>query len=354
MLNFERILTAPDNNIRSALKQMDEVGEKILLVVGPESVLLGTVTDGDIRRWILKELSLDENIACVMNKKPIVLKNEIYSKDIAKKIMTDNLIEYLPVVDKDSHIVNVMRWTELFGNKLRRFEKINIPVVIMAGGKGTRLSPYTKILPKCLIPIGDKTILELIIDRFAEHGCNDFYLSLNYKATMIKSYFNDIEYSYNLSFLEEKDFLGTAGSLYMLKGLINGTFFLSNCDILVDADYAEVLDFHINQKNIITVIASVKHITIPYGICKIENGGRIEKIEEKPQYECLVNTGFYIIESDVINDFMDNSFLNMTEVIEKCISQQCRVGIYPISEKSWIDTGQMEGLHETFLSFGIK
>ncbi len=332
---------------------MDEIGEKILFVVSQENILMGSVTDGDIRRFILKSGDLNKPIEKVMNRTPIVMK-EGYSQEEARNAMLSMLVEYLPVIDRNGKICDVIRWSEIFSHLIKKHPLISLPVVIMAGGKGSRLSPFTKILPKSLIPLGEKPIIEHIIDRFVDYGCNDFYITINYKGNMIKSYFNDFDYSYSLNFIEEQNYLGTAGSLYLMKDQIHSTFFVSNCDILIDADYSDILAFHRANGNKITLIASLKHYKIPYGICKITQGGKLVSLTEKPEYEFLVNTGFYVMEPSVFSSIPENSEYNMNDLIAKCVNNSETIGTYPISEKSWVDTGQMEELDEALKRFSTS
>lgn len=343
---LRKILIKPEITIKQALKQIDETAEKILFVVNDDEKLLGTVTDGDIRRWILKDKSLGEEINKVMNKTPIFLRKG-YSIEEAKNLMVSNKIECIPVVDEYKRILSAIWWIDLFDKKLRRYKEIDIPVVIMAGGEGTRLSPFNKILPKPLIPINGEPIIELIIERFLEYGCKEFYLSLNYKANIIKAYFNDLKHDYNINYIEEEKPLGTVGSLYLLKDKINSTFYISNCDVLIEADYAEILKFHKDNKNMITVITSMKHYKIPYGIVRINNDGILKGIEEKPEYDFLVNTGMYVLEPEVLKDIPENKFYNITNLIDDYQNKGKKIGVYPVSEKSWLDIGQLEELQET-------
>lgn len=349
----ENIIIRPGKIIKEALKQMDEAAEKILFVADYNNQLLGTVTDGDFRRWILQGKRLNRNITNIMNTNPIILE-EGYSIEEAKKLMLANEIECIPILDKRRSIVSALWWLDLFEEKSKKHRKINVPVVIMAGGEGIRLSPFTKILPKPLMPVGDKPIIELIIDRFTEYGCKKFYLSVNYKSNLIKAYFSDLEHSYCIKYIKEKKPLGTAGSLYLLKKRIENTFFVINCDILIEADYADILDFHKNNSNKITLISSMRHCTIPYGVCEIKNGGNLKKIKEKPEYDFIVNSGMYVLEPEVIMDIPRNKIYNIPELINDYLRNKEKVGVYPISERSWLDIGEWEGLQNTLNSFGIK
>ena len=351
---IEKFFITPQKSIKQALRQMDEAAEKILFVVNlNNNQLLGTVTDGDFRRWILQGRGLNRNISEVMNTKPIILK-EGFPLEEAKRLMMTNEIECIPILDQRRRIVSAIWWLDLFEKKNKNHREIDIPVVIMAGGEGIRLSPFTRILPKPLMPIGDKPIIELIIGKFAEYGCKKFYLSVNYKSNLIKAYFSDFTHDYNITYVEEKKTLGTAGSLYLLRGKIDTTFFVSNSDILIEANYADILEFHKGNNNKITLVSSMKHYTIPYGVCKIEAGGNLIKISEKPEYDFLVNSGMYILEPEVIADIPQNKSYNMPELINDYLKNKKKVGVYPISEKSWLDIGEWEGLQNTLKSFGIK
>ncbi len=352
MKNFKKLLIDPEITVNKAIKQMDEVGKKILFVIDGYKRLLGTVSDGDIRRWILKKKDLNEKITKVMNRFPKYL-NEGFTPEEAKEIMVNKKIESLPVLDGNRQIVAVTNWVDYFEEKSQKHRTINLPVVIMGGGEGMRLHPFTKILPKPLMPIGDKPIIEIIIDRFFAHGCRDFYLSLNYKSNIIKAYFSDFTHKYKVTYVLENKPLGTAGSLSLLKNKIKKTFFISNCDILVEADYADILRFHRRRKNKITLISSMKNFTIPYGVCEIENGGILKNIREKPEYDFLVNTGMYVLDQKVLEDIPKNRFYNITDLIADYLKRGEKIGVYPVSEKSWMDIGQLEVLQETLKNFGV-
>lgn len=353
MERLKKIIVKPGVSIKQALKQMDEAGEKILFVGDDDNRLLGVVTDGDIRKWIIDNRSLSHPISKVMNKTPIYLKND-YSSGEAKNLMLSNRIECLPVLDKKKKIISAIWWLDLFQARPKKKDAMNIPVVIMAGGEGTRLAPFTKILPKPLMPVGDKTIIEMIIDRFAEYGCKEFYLSLNYKSNLIKAYFSDFPHDYKIHYLHENKPLGTAGSLSLLKGKIKSTFCVSNCDILIDADYSDIMKFHKENGNMITMVGSMKHFAIPYGVCKIHNGGKLKKITEKPEFDFLVNTGMYMLEPAALDLIPPNRFYHITDLINGLLKKGKNAGVYPVSEKSWLDMGQWEELQETLNKFEAK
>jgi len=337
---FVNILIFKTSTVKDALTQLDKTAEKILFVVDEGNILVGSLTDGDIRRWILKDESLNVEVDKVCFKDTYFVTTG-YNIEFVKEEILKRKIVYVPVVDKKKEIVEFLVWDKLFDGKLKRKtkEKIDAEVVIMAGGKGTRLDPFTKILPKPLIPIGEKTVLEIIIEKFTEYGLSDFYLSVNHKAKIIKSYFEEIQPNYTIKYLYEEKPLGTVGALKQLEGKINKEILLTNCDIIIETDYADLLKHHKMQNNDITLVVSVKHYNIPYGICEIENGGTLINIKEKPEYDFLVNTGMYVLNPKVLRQIPVNEFFHITHLIEK-IKATHKIGIYPISENSWIDTGE--------------
>lgn len=350
MEKLKRVLIKPSYSIKQALKQMDAMGEKTLLVADDCNKLLGTLTDGDIRRWILKGNGLNDAVAGIMNRDPVVLARD-FDRQKAKQIMIKQKIECLPVIEAGGEVVSAVWWVDLFDSKMNNFKALGLPVVVMAGGQGARLHPFTSILPKPLFPIGDKPIIEIIINKFFDYGCDDFYLSLNYKSNIIKAYFSDFEHEYKITYILENKPLGTAGSLHLMKKKIKKDFFVSNCDILIEADYADILKFHRQRKNKITLVSSMKNFTVPYGVCEIQNGGTLKGIREKPEYDFLVTTGMYVLDAAVLEDIPAGRFYNITDLISDYLDKKERIGVYPISEKSWLDIGQFEALQETLKKF---
>ena len=328
-----------DKDILQAMKQLDISARKTLFV-HDEMKLLAAVTDGDIRRWILKNGDLHAPVKCVANYQPKYL-YENQSQD-AQQIFEKYPIDAIPVVDQNMKIKNV-----IFRNmKLIRRKEFseNIPVVIMAGGLGTRLSPYTNILPKPLIPVGEVPIAEHIINRFKEYGCKNFYMIVNYKRNMIKAYFDDIEKDYSLEFVTEEKKLGTGGGISLLKGKIDSTFILTNCDILIDDDLTKAYKRHKEAGDKITMICSIKNFIIPYGVINVTEHGEIASMQEKPEMSFLTNTGCYIVEPEVIDKMEYNEPIDFPTLIEKCRTEGQKVGVYPISENAWLDMGQVDEL----------
>jgi len=258
--------------------------------------------------------------------------------------MKERRNDFMPIIDDEKRVVDVIFWDDLFESKREKENpNLKLPVVIMAGGKGSRLRPLTNVLPKPLIPIGNQTMLEDIMDRFVDSGCNEFYISVNYKAETIKQYFQNLQNPlYKISFFQEDIPLGTAGSLHLLKDKINSTFFVSNCDIIIDEDYAEILRYHRQSGNEITVVAAIKNYAIPYGTLETGSSGRLQSIQEKPDITFKINTGMYILEPHIIREIPENEFYHITTLIDKLIKDSRKVGVFPINEGSWTDIGNWE------------
>ena len=340
MLRIEELLIDEDTSVLQTMKTLDETGQRILLIA-PQGQLKAAVTDGDIRKYILRGGALDGPICQAANYQPISLPAAQRSQ--ARRCMEEKGIDALPLVDSQGRIVDLLFAS---GVDIDRSRCADLPVVIMAGGLGTRLYPYTKILPKPLIPVGEMPILEHIIHRFCKFGCRDFRLVVNYKKSMIKSYFADLEKDYQVSYVDEEEPLGTGGGLCLLKGQMNNTFFLSNCDILLDADYGDIAAYHKAQGNVITMVCAVKHFTVPYGVIELNQDGTIQTMKEKPEMSFLTNTGVYVVEPRVVEELEDGKKQGFTDIIEHYRALGERVGVYPISEQSWMDMGQMEELEK--------
>ncbi len=258
--------------------------------------------------------------------------------------MMKNSISAIPLLDNNKCVSDIIFLDE--ASKVEPRKNLDLPVVIMAGGLGTRLYPYTKILPKPLIPVGEKPITEHIINRFNSFGCKDFSLIVNHKKNMIKAYFNELEKDYSVNFAEETEFLGTGGGLSLLKEKISSPFFLTNCDVLIEADYNDIYNFHIKNENLITVVCALKNVTIPYGVFKLKENGEIDTITEKPTMNFLTNTGMYLVNERIISELEENKVISFPEIIDKYRDLGEKVGVYPISETSWMDMGQLEELEE--------
>ena len=339
-MNLSDFLVTKDKSILEVMRAIDNNAKGIAFICEKEQ-LLGVVTDGDIRRHILRKGSLDSKIEEIANFNPKYVTNEETVDYFA--YMKNYSITALPVVNQDKKIITIRF---LYDNKPLHNTDMNVPVVIMAGGKGTRLYPYTQILPKPLIPIGDKTITEIIMDHFEAFGCKHFDMIVNYKKNFIKSFFMDNERKRDLDFIEEADFYGTGGGLKLLEGRYTDSFFVTNCDIIVEEDYSNIMKYHKEQRNMITIVSATKNTVIPYGTIELNTEGQVVNLTEKPSFSFLTNTGLYVLEPSFLEKIPKQSFIHITDVIQSCIDQGEKVGIYPISEYAWMDMGQMEELEK--------
>lgn len=325
--------------ITEAIKQMDAQRVKLLFVLR-KSIFRGLISIGDIQRAIIDNKPFETPIKELIRKDLIVFYDTDSTNEI-KQVMLKYRIECMPILNSQQEVINAIFWEELFQDQSVQYQKLENPVVIMAGGRGTRLKPLTNVIPKPLIPIGERTIIEEIIQEFGKHQIKHFFISVNYKHELIKFHFDHIEdRQYDVEYIIEKDFFGTAGSLKMLEGKINTTFFVSNCDIVVDTNYAEIMDFHRGNNNMLTVVASLKHYKIPYGTIKTGENGNLVQLIEKPELTFFLNTGFYILEPEILKYIPKNQFYNITDLIMLLKEKGQQVGVFPISENSWKDMGE--------------
>jgi len=329
------------STLLEALKKMDALDKKLLIVLD-NNKFYGLVSAGDIQRAIIQNKPLDTQVNDVLRKNIRIATPEDSFEGI-KKMMFDYRMELCPVVNSEKKIVDIYFWEDVFKEEQPQPKnQFNLPVIIMAGGFGTRLKPLTNVLPKPLIPIGEKTIIEQIFERFNRHGCNNFYLSVNYKAELIEFYLKNQNLPYQIEYIKEDNPSGTAGSLSLLKDKINETFFVSNCDIIIEQDYSEILEYHRDNKNEITIVAALKHFQIPYGTIETSENGKLERLTEKPELTFKINSGMYILEPHLLNEIPGNQFFHITHLIEKVHSRGGNVGVFPVSEKSWKDIGEWD------------
>ena len=330
-------------SLKLAMQSMDRLCSKLLIVVDDNRYYCGLLSIGDIQRAILKGKSLDTEIIEILRNDYIIAKPED-SKGKIKKIMLSIRAEFMPLVNEQREIVNVIFWEDMFEKEKHiPLDQFDLPIVIMAGGYGSRVRPLTNVIPKPLLPIGDKTMLEEIFSRFYSHGSNRFFLSVNYKAELIEFYLTNQNLPYSIEYFKEEKPLGTAGSLHLLKGKLDSTFFVSNCDILIDQDYADILRYHREQENEVTLVSALRNIDIPYGTLNTGMNGVLESLSEKPSYTLQINSGMYLLEPSALNDIPENEFFHITHLIENLMKQKRKVGVFPVSEKSWLDIGTLDG-----------
>jgi dTDP-glucose pyrophosphorylase len=329
-------------SVLEAMRRLDRCACKVLFIVN-DCKLVAAITDGDIRRWILKKGSLEERISEVANFNPkFIVEAERKS---AKERMLKEGIDALPIVDDTFNVIDIVYLHDT-ESSMNTEEILDIPVVVMAGGQGTRLYPYTKILPKPLIPVGDLPITEHIINSFKKIGCTNYFMIVNHKKNMIKAYFNEVQKDYSIIFMDEDIPLGTGGGLRLLKDTLNSPFVLTNCDTIIMEDYRKIYKMHHQRHNIITMICSLKELKIQYGIVNIGADGCISDMTEKPQLSFLTNTGSYIVEPEVIDLIDQNECVGFPDIIQRVIDRGYSVGVYPVSEYAWMDMGQFDTLEQ--------
>lgn len=339
-MNIRDLFLTGEETIVEAMRKIDGAGGRVVFITDGD-VLKAVVSEGDVRRWILKGGDIQANVSEIACYTPKVLTSD--SKSQAMKIMKERNIEGIPVVDNEGRIIKAYFWNEEF-TEARDADLIGVPVVMMAGGKGTRLYPYTKILPKPLIPVGEQPIAEMIMDRFNECGCDDFYLILNHKKNMIKAYFNETEKPYKVNYVDEEIPLGTGGGVALLKGKVNNTFILTNCDIIIDDDFRKIYAHHKSVGNLITMIVSLRNYQVPYGVVEIGENGEISAMKEKPEFSYFTNTGTYIVEPEVIDMVENGEEIGFPDIVERVMSVGKKVGVFPIHENAWMDMGQLDEL----------
>ena len=355
MVNEEllKFLVFPEASVVDAMQKIDKNTKGILFIVDNEDRLLGSITDGDIRRWLIKTGNLQERVDNVMNKNPKYL----YRNNISdyRQFLKKNSIRIAPVVDMQNVVVDIVFYDNEYEEQKRDTSVLkDVPVVIMAGGKGTRLYPYTKVLPKPLIPVGDIPIMERIIDKFRDFGVTNFYATLNYKKNMIKSYFADVMQNYTLKYVEEDEPLGTAGSLHLIEDEFDCPIIVTNCDIMIHADYADIYKYHIKSGNELTIVSALKNIVVPYGVIKSKEDGVITGMEEKPKLSYFVNTGMYVLNPGLLKEIPKDTFYHMTDLSNDLLFQDRKVGMYPISEDSFLDMGEFEEMRRMEQKLDMK
>jgi len=340
---IKKYLINENCNLKEAIHLLEKTLDKCLIVIDVKNKIKGTITDGDIRRSILNGISFNSNIKNVYKKKPIKIylhqykKNNNYS-NLFNRI--DNL-RVIPIVNKKNQVLNLLKWTDTINHKNNyRSNFKNVDVVIMSGGEGKRLLPYTTIIPKPLVPVNEKAIIEHIIDKFSNFGMQNFYLTVGYKMNLIKAYFMKKKNKFKVKFISEKKPLGTIGSLGFLKKKIKKNFFLTNCDSIISANYQSIYNFHEEKKLDLTIVSSKKKHHVPYGTCVLNGKGMLASIEEKPIYNFLVNTGFYVVNPRILKFIKKNQYLDMDIFINSLLKKKFKIGVYPLDENGWLDFGQ--------------
>ena len=336
MKDWRKTSVAPETTIRETIKVIDKSALQIALVIGSDDRLLGTVTDGDIRRGLLKGVSLDEPVKRIYYVSPLAASIDD-DPETMSKIMKDQSINHLPVIDNDGRVVRLHTLKEILIK-----EKIKNPVVLMAGGLGTRLRPLTESCPKPLLKIGGSPVLETILEGFISHGFDQFYISVNYKAEMIEEYFGDgSKWGVDIAYLKENKRLGTAGSIKLLPEKPLLPFIVMNGDLLTKVNFKNLLEFHTNNYKLSNAQATMcvreYNLQIPYGVIQ-QKGNQLVRLDEKPVQRFFVNGGIYVFQPDIIDLIPDDTFFDMTDLFEKMMRNDYKSVIFQIREY-WMDIG---------------
>lgn len=339
-MRLEEILIDESADIRSAVEQLERVRCKVIYVIS-KGKLIASISDGDVRRYVLHEGNTNFTLDRIANYTPTFLHR--YEKERIDEIFSKSEVYSVPIVNYNHEVVEVIFRD---GRRVRKNTSLRCPVVMMAGGKGTRLYPYTKILPKALIPIGEVPIAERILNGFADYGCEQFYMIVNHKKNMIQAYFDSIQERYSVIYIDEKERLGTGGGLYLLNGKMQQNFFLVNCDIIIDADYNEVYNYHLKEENFITIVAAKYRHVVPYGVVECNKEQIYSGILEKPEISYLISTGMYVVSNELVDVMPKNTCISFPELIELFKGKGKRIGVYVVEESAYMDMGQLEELEK--------
>lgn len=360
--SIKNYIISVNTSLKETIKRLEKNKKKCLIISNKKLFLLGTITDGDIRRAILKGANFNSTINKYYYKSPFFFKkrnkDSVFSNFNRAKLKLKydkNDVDIIPIVNSQNKIIDILTKEDVFKKKFTDNGALkNIPIVIMAGGQGVRLKPATYILPKPLMPINNKSVIEIIIENFRKYGANKFIISVNYKTRLLKSFFKELKPTYNVKFLDEKEPLGTVGSLFKLRNKVKTDLIISNCDVIFNLDYLSLYSFHKKGNFDLTLVASKKTQTISYGSCLIDKKGFLKKILEKPKFNYLANAGLYLIKSKILKLIPQNKKFDINELINKIKKKKMKVGVFPVDSDAWYDIGNWEAYNETLKFFTPK
>ena len=333
--NIKKFIIKSNETIFNAMKQMNKTGHVCLIVVDQFKTFKGTITDGDIRRHLLKDNDLEKKINMIYNKKSIVYKKKQKLDSKVKNFLKRNKNLIVPVVNHKNIPISYISSPDDIKSAHNQFE--NNRIIIMAGGEGIRMKPFTDILPKPLVPFKGKPMILNIMDNFKKYNFNNFTITLSNKEKILDIFLNQFRKNYIFDFFKESQPLGTAGCLKKIN--FKNDFFLTNCDSHININLQNLLNFHQNSKSIITIVASIKSYNLSFGECILDSSGKLKKILEKPQKNFLTNAGMYVIKPQIKNYLPRKNKLGMDEVISSVLKSKKRISVFPISSNDWKDTG---------------
>lgn len=335
MSHWRDVLVAPDDSIRDTVRAIDAAALQIALVADADGRLLGTVTDGDVRRGILSGVGLDEPVRTIMNPEPYRVREGEDNANILA-MMKQHRIHQLPVVDGSGVLVGL----ETLDDLLKPARRDN-PVVLMAGGLGTRLAPLTNERPKPMLHVGDRPILETILQNFMDYGFHRFYISVNYKAEMVREHFGDgSRWGVDIRYLHERERLGTAGALSLLEERPTSPLLVMNGDIMTRVNFESLMEFHLRNQAVATLGVREFSHTVPFGVVRMD-GNRLLSLVEKPVEKVFVSAGIYVLQPEVLDLVPPNRYFDMPTLFQELMDQGLPTVGFPIHEY-WLDIGRME------------
>ena len=335
MKSYQNILLTPTSTIKEALKIIDSGAMKLAIVIDEDEKLIGTLTDGDIRRGLLGDLTLNDSIETIIYKTPTVCNIEDTKEKILEVAIAKKLYQ-IPIVDNDGKLIGIEEVDELLKAKYKSNK-----VVLMVGGLGTRLYPLTKNTPKPMLKVGNKPILETIILNFKKYGFTDIILGVSYKSEIIENYFGDgSNFGVSIKYIHEEKRMGTAGALSLIRDELNEPFFVMNGDLLTNINFEHMMDYHIQNSSTATMGVREYDFQIPYGVVHVD-GINIKSIEEKPVHNFYVSGGVYVLNPDSLRYIPQNEYFDMPTLFENIIANGKKSISFPIREY-WLDIGRIE------------
>ncbi len=345
-MTWQHSLIRPSATIREAIESLNRTARQICLISDPTGKLLGTLTDGDIRRGILSGVSFESEVAAIMNSSPVTVSQKMDSESMLE-IMRNNRLHQLPLLNYDGKIIGLIEMADLIEER-RPHENW---VVLMAGGLGKRLRPLTETKPKPLLEIGSRPLLETILNNFVLQNFRHFYISVNYKSEQIKSYFGDgSNWGVEIRYLEEPTSLGTAGALRLIEARPDRPLIVMNGDLLTQVNFNRLLQFHAEHSSHATMCVREYDMQVPFGVVTVENN-RIKAIDEKPTHRFFVNAGIYALNAAAIELIPEGLTYDMTTLFEQVIASDMSTSVFPIHEY-WMDVGHLEDYQRANLEFG--
>ena len=338
---LNNIIFNENTTIIDAMRLIDQNAKGILILVNNENKILGSITDGDIRRLILEGKSVTLPIIDLYNKECIYV-NEDTNVNVIKRYFIENKIKFIPVVDRNQKIVDYYEIDDFIN--YNTMEKDN-PVLIMAGGLGTRLKPLTDEIPKPMLKVGNKPILQTIIEQFKEFGFTNILISVNYRADIIENYFRDgKDFGVSIKYIKETKRLGTAGAIKLAEKYLNRAFFVINGDILTNVNFYNLLQHHQSSKALMTIGSRIYETQVPYGVLNVDESC-VTSLHEKPVYSYVVSGGIYVLNPEIIKHIPNNEYFDITELINKLVDKNEKVSSFPISDY-WMDIGKIEDYYK--------